>query len=670
MPITVDISGITFDGDGVAAKAGVVFLDAQGSLRRSRVTDIVTSESPAAYAMPGGYRSEYLGYGVAQVTAAATAPIGAGPRTLAISNTRIDEYNRVGVLIDGGINDLTPVTASGLDLRGAISTSQIVGRQLCWDTNVDGDCGGPTPAGNPDPKPIADGPLFGQDGVRLAAGARGTITGSMITQNLVQGTGAPVRNSATNNANLRKGAGVRLVGADAANSSVTRTNVVDNAYGVINAAGDDTADGANPLKAENNWWGLCSPVGTNRCNGEPPSNSQPPNNGPAVSPATNPGYPENPVSGAADATSGSTTVDFLPYRNGPQSDPDTGQFPVVPAPIPVSDAPPAVTTAAQRGTYRRGDTVLLTATPSDDFGIRKVTFFDGAEEVGSDTSPPYTAAFTLADDAACGVHQVAATAEDSLGQTETGTAAFAVDCSTQGGDGPPGPPGDPGQPGEPGPPGPPGDRPAGPPGPPGPPGQSGQPGPPTVKLPGNLTTITRSGTTIGASPESQKGVASVAFFLGDREVCVDTAAPYACRIKPRSSEIGSQTVRAVVTDTAGLTGQDSVQVTVPRFEPRGLRLDVATKRLKGGKLRRTVTATVLPPTGVSRAAACEDGRLATVVKRGKATLIDRETELDARCRAVVTRVTAPRANALRYQASVRFGGTTVLTPVRTTRRFR
>ena len=58
MPITVDISGVTFDGDGVAAKAGVVFLDAQGSLRRSRVTDIVTSESPGAYGMPGGYRSE------------------------------------------------------------------------------------------------------------------------------------------------------------------------------------------------------------------------------------------------------------------------------------------------------------------------------------------------------------------------------------------------------------------------------------------------------------------------------------------------------------------------------------------------------------------------------------------------------------------------------------
>ena len=98
-----------------------------------------------------------------------------------------------------------------------------------------------------------------------------------------------------------------------------------------------------------------------------------------MSPTTNPGYPENPVNGAADATTGSTLVDFLPYRNGPQSDPDTGQFPVVPAPIPVSDAPPAVTVAAERATYRRGDTVLLTATPSDDFGIRQVTFFDGAD---------------------------------------------------------------------------------------------------------------------------------------------------------------------------------------------------------------------------------------------------------------------------------------------------
>ena len=223
------------------------------------------------------------------------------------------------MLIDGGTNAASPVTPSGLDLHGVITASQIVGRTLCWDAQVDGDCGGPQPPGNPDPKPIADGPLFGQDGIRLAAGARGTISGSIITQNLVQGTGAPVRNSATNSANLRQGAGIRLVGANVSGSSVTRTNIVDNAYGVLNAAADGTADAANPFEAENNWWGLCSPVGTSRCNGEPPGNTQPVNTGPDVSPPCNPPYPENPVNGAPSAD-GSTTVDFTPFRSGPQSD--------------------------------------------------------------------------------------------------------------------------------------------------------------------------------------------------------------------------------------------------------------------------------------------------------------------------------------------------------------
>jgi hypothetical protein len=644
VPVTVDISGVTIDGDGVAAKAGVVFLDAQGSLRRSRITDIVTSESPAAYGMPGGYRSGYLGYGVAQVTAAAVAPVGAGPRTLTIANTRIDEYNRVGVLIDGGTNAAIPVTASGIDLRGVVSTSQIVGRQLCWDTNVDGDCGGPRPPGNPDPKPIPDGPRFGQDGIRLAAGARGTVTGSLVSQNLVQGLDAPIRNSATNNQYLREAAGLRLVGADAANSSVTRSNIVDNAYGIVNAAGDNSADAAGLLFAENNWWGLCSPVGTDRCNGEPTGNTQPPNNGPAVSPTTNPGYPENPVNGVADATSGSTTVDFLPFRSGPQSDPDTGQFPVVPAPIPVSDAGPAVTVAPERAQYRRGETVKRTAAPSDDFGIRRVTFFDGATNAGSDTSPPYTAAFTIPSNAACGVRQVAATAEDSLGQTATATSSLTVICEDDQGDDD--------------------DDQGGP--------ISHALVPPTVKLPESLTEIRRSGTAVSVSPESRQGVSSVVFLLGTRQVCRDVEAPYSCTIKPLSSEIGSQTVRVLVTDRAGLTGQDGRQVDVPKFEPRNLRLDLSSRKLKNGGVRRTVTATVLPPTGVARAAACADGRLATVVKRGKTTLVDRETELDDRCRAVVTRVTAPRgkSRALRYQASVRFGGTTVLSPVRKTRRFR
>ena len=629
VPITVDISGVTIDGGGVAAKAGVVFLDAQGSLKRSRVTDIVTSESPNASGMPGGYRSNYLGYGVAQVTAAQIAPAGAGPRTLTISNTRIDEYNRVGVLIDGGTTGTFPVNASGVDLRGVVSGSQVVGRSLCWDSNVDGECRGGISPGNPEPRPIADGPLFGQDGVRLAAGARGAISGSLITQNLVQGTGAPVRNSATNNVNLREGAGIRLVGADTANSSVTRTNIVDNAYGVIGAAGDNLADAPSPLSAENNWWGLCSPINTGRCNGEPNGNTQPVNNGPAVSPTTNPGYPENPVNGVV-APEGSTTVDFRPYRSGPQSDPNTGQFPVVPAPIPVSDAAPAVTVSVERAEYFPGETVLITAVPSDDFGIRQVTFFDGSTDLGSDKTPVYSAAFTLPKGMACGDRTVAATAEDSLGQTATGTAAFKVLCD-----------------------------------------DGGTLQPPTVRIPTDVNNIPREGRTVTVEPSARQGVASVDFFLGDRLVCHDTGAPFSCLIKPLATESGKQTLRVVVTDRAGLTGQDEREVQVPKAGPKQVQVTVKREALSRTRVRRTVSVAVIPPAGVSRAVACGGMRITALVRHRGRTVLNRQIKLDSTCRAVVLRTTIDaRKRGPRYRASVRFGGSPVLATAQKTRRFR
>jgi hypothetical protein len=580
--------------------------------------------------MPGGYRSNFLGYGVAQVTAAQTAPVGAAPRTLTIANTRIDEYNRAGVLIDGGINSVIPVTASGVELRGVISTSQIVGRQQCWDTNVDGDCGGPSPAGNPDPKPIADGPLFGQDGVLLAAGAGGEITGSLISQNLVQGTGAPVRNSTINNANLRQGSGIRLIGGDSADSSVTRSNIVDNAYGVINLAGDNAADAPLLMGAENNWWGLCSPVGTSRCNGEPNGNTQPPNNGPAVSPTRNPGYPENPVNGVADAALGSTVVDFLPYRSGPQGDPNTGQFPVVPAPIPVSDAAPSVTVSVERPEYFPGETVLITAVPSDDFGIRQVTFFNGATDLGSDRTPAYSAAFTLPNGMACGAREVAAIAEDSLGQTATGTASFTVLCD-----------------------------------------DGGTLQPPTVQIPSNVNNIPREGRTVTVEPVARQGVASVDFFLGDRRVCHDTGAPFSCLIKPLASEAGKQTLRVVVTDRAGLTGEDEREVQVPKAAPKKVQVTITREALSRERVRRTVTVTVIPPAGVSRAEACAGKRITAVVRHRGRTVLNRELKLDSSCRAVVLRTTIKATKrGSRYKASLRFGGSTVLATAQKTRRFR
>jgi hypothetical protein len=266
-PITVNITGVTVDAHGVYATAGVVFVDAGGSLDRSRVTGVDTSEAADAYTKPGGFRSNPFGYGVAQVTRAtpASAPSGArAVRTLTIDHTRVDHYNAIGVLVDGATGDYspytlpgTPLVPSGIENRAVLTDDQIAGRNLCQNYNdptaggpavIDGDCqasGGSTPI--PPPLPLTTGPLFGQDGVRVTAGASVQMTGDTVSSNLVNGTGSPVQtvlaptpnndpyplgNYATNNQNLRLGAGVRLVGAAA--STIASSNITDNAFGVLN----------------------------------------------------------------------------------------------------------------------------------------------------------------------------------------------------------------------------------------------------------------------------------------------------------------------------------------------------------------------------------------------------------------------------------------------------
>jgi hypothetical protein len=51
-PITVHISGVTVDANGVDATAGIVFLDAQGSVDRSLVTGLDVDESADGYTVP------------------------------------------------------------------------------------------------------------------------------------------------------------------------------------------------------------------------------------------------------------------------------------------------------------------------------------------------------------------------------------------------------------------------------------------------------------------------------------------------------------------------------------------------------------------------------------------------------------------------------------------
>jgi hypothetical protein len=617
LPVTVDISGVTIDGEGTYSEAGVVYLDAQGSLSRSRVTDVVTSE--AADYVEGGWRGPQPGYGVALLTRATARPANMQPRTLALDNVRVDRYNRAGVYVEG----LPGAGAPRVDLRLTIDASEVVGRILCQNFAANGNCSAPGL--------VTTGDLFGQDGVRVGGQARASVTGSSITSNLTNGTGSPVRqtwnaagttmtNPGTDgNANLPLSAGVRLVGADPANSLISGNNLLDNGYGVINVESDGTTAGAVPVQAPANYWGVRFTPSTNT--------------GPLISPAFNPPVPENPVNGAPVVTDGggttSSAVQFLPFRAGPQSDPLTGQYPNIQAPMPVSDAGPAVALNAP-ATAARGSTIQLSATASDDFGIKQVAFYEGTDELGSADVPPYTLAYAVPSDAACTDRTVTALAFDSGGQTASAEASFEVT-------GCPGPP--------------PVDPPA----------------PPSGSLPSSLNSIPQAGRGVTVAPTAEAGVAKVEFVLGDRVICTDTTAPYSCFVKPKLADVGLQSLRVIITDKVGQATTLERQVLVRRFEPAGMKIEIERTKVKGG-VRRTITASVLPPAGETAAAACPDGSVTFVVEKRLRDFINRQQTLRADCTARM-RFTAKKAKKRIYQVEARFPGNTVLKPASKTRRF-
>lgn len=408
-PTTAHVTGVTVDGGGVFNEAGIVFLDAQGSVKSTRVTGIVTSQLKDAYTTAGGYRSNDFGFGIAQVTSAPAG--GSGVRPLEVAGTRVDEYGKAGILVSGATGEGLPLAATGIEPRLELTSSQVVGRLQCTNYEDDGNCAAVNL--------LTDGPLYGQDGVRIAGGATGTVRGSLISQNLVNGTGAPKRGTTDNNANLKLGAGLRYLGASTAapaRNTVTGNNIVDNAYGVLNLGADGTDAGATGrIPAENNWWGL--------------GYQQVTNPGPAISPTTNPAVPENGVNGTATTdTNGtldpaddgptSTLVDTFPFRNGNQANATSGQFPILDAPAPVAaaDLPPSVAVTAP-ASVQRGDTFTLTATASDDFGVQGVTFYGGGAKIAEVPAAPYTVSVTIPEDATCGPAAFTAIAKDAIGQT-------------------------------------------------------------------------------------------------------------------------------------------------------------------------------------------------------------------------------------------------------------
>jgi hypothetical protein len=659
VPITVNISGVTVSGNGVFAEAGIVYLDAQGELARDRVTHIVTSISNTAYELAGGYRSNQFGYGIAQVTAAKAPPTDNAPRPLVIDHTRVDEYDKVGILISGATGESTPLTPSGVVNSGTLEADQVIGRVQCLPFNT------PTPPpyvlGGAGATPTnqlpgncstvgltTTGPTYGQDGVRVSGGAKVSIKDSTIAQNLVNGSAAPAYGAATNNENLSLGAGIRLIGAGT--STVTHSNITDNAYGAFNVGLDGaTPNTANPLGAIENWWGLAVNAASNA--------------GPAISPTTNPKYQENPVNGTAEADGGGTTssaVDFFPFRNGSQSDPNTGEFPVVYAPLPVNDAAPTIALTTDKPAYERGETVNLTAIASDDFGVTRITFYEGTEPIATVIPPNDTATLTIPADAACATRTVSAVASDFLGQTSSATASFV---------------GGPNACKEPETPGGGGETPGGGGGGTTPPAS---PKAPSVSLVSPPARIGEAGATLTAAPAADAAagasVAKVDFFLGNRLLCTVTAAPFTCKVLPEGSEVGAQALRAVVTDSTGQTTTAEASTKVDKFTPGDLTLEAEALKAKSKgkpKLRRKLSGTLKLPARVTPAQGCASGTVAlTVTRDGKTVLPSTQVDLGSRCTYSLTLTVPARSSKSTFKATAKFGGNAVLLPASTTRRFR
>lgn len=681
-PLTVDISGVTVDGYDpagrpVAVEAGIVFLDAKGSVVRSRITNVVTSEGDNAFSRPGGYRGGQPGVGIAQVSAALLAP-GDGTRVLNVERTRVDKYNKVGVLISSAQNDDPPFTASGAINAATITGSQVIGRTQCVNFAGTGNCAS---VGL-----LTTGPLFGQDGIRATAGGRVMVNGSLVSQNLVNGEGAPTRStlvntapqgqppnyveqpSSTNNANLRLGAGVRLAGASLSsyssfgglviNSQIKVSNIVDNAYGALNLQADGVSDNVgnpndngtftspvadedtgryfrNVLRATNNWWGINAFRGTSTGSSNP---------GPRISPTANPPAPENPVNGTsvdANGPTGNTTgttgttgpqtsnaVDVFPYRAGTQADPTAGEYRIADAPIPVADLPPSVALRASAAVAARGAGATLTAEAADDFGVKSVRFSQGATTLGTVGAPPYRLAVTLPADAACdSTVTFTATATDSLGQSVASSTPVTATCAT---------------------------------------GSSGStPAAPSLSVAALRGTLSGS-TRLTFTPTAPAGLRSVVVLLGSRKVCSVTAPPFSCTIVPTGADVGRQAVRVILTDVTGATAEASSSVRVAALRPR-VRLAVRRQSLSRGRLRRTITGTLIRPAGVTAAQGCSSGRITVVLERNGRSISNQQLALSRSC-TFTKRVTGPRA-AGNYTVSVRFGGNAVLRAASTSRRF-
>ena len=329
----------------------------------------------------------------------------------------------------------------------------------------------------------------------------------------------------------------------------------------------------------------------------------------------------------------STAVDFCPFRNGSQGDPNTGQYLQVDAPLPVADEGPTVELEADDTEYDRGDVVHLTATADDDFGVNKVTFFNGLQQLDTDNTSPYEQDFTIPANAPCGSRSFSAVAEDSSGQTASDE--ITVDVV-------------------------------------GPDNCEDPPDAPQVTLDNPPANIPQAGVNVTASASAEAGVDEVQFFLGTRLLCEDDTAPYSCNVLANGDEVGDQTLRAVVVDDAAQTAEDSAQTEVDKFDPDGLSLEmdkqVIAKSKKKKTVLRTISGAIDLPARVDAEDGCASGTVSLTVEQNGVTLFpSSQVSLQDDCSySLEFTIKEKKKKTYTYDVDAGFSGNDVLNPISNT----
>lgn len=269
------------------------------------------------------------------------------------------------------VGDRLPVTVSGIQISGygkagvVLDSTQNAPQLGILATTISGNTITGAGAQN----------IGAQQGVLATGLVSGAISGNVITGNKLDDA------DPATTADELSSAGIRVVDLDLSPVSATSTNtkltatgnsIFGNAFGVLNVTGAGF-DQTTPFTATANWWGA---VG-----------------GPSL------GLPR----GVADPVNGALPG---PVANSTQAvnygSPRTTPINVPTVPSATADAAPSGAVDKPTGSLivRPGTAYTLKATAADDFGVKSVKFFAGADEIGSDATAPYSAPATWTPTAA------------------------------------------------------------------------------------------------------------------------------------------------------------------------------------------------------------------------------------------------------------------------------